>query len=220
MLNEYKIRHLNINDTEDMYSCIMRSYASMKNKEYFIHPTKEYLFEILCGKGKSYGTYLDNKLIGCASVVYADKAITPLLEYQKIYNDNSKIIQFEHGVILPEYQGNNLLEKMLKHICEELYFLGYRYIISTVHPLNFPSLVTAFKIHQRAICLSKFYNKNIRYIMIGKIKSIDKAKFTDYKYLYPDQFSEISSILEKGYVAFNFDRRMRKLVLGIENGTW
>ena len=32
MLNEYKIRHLNINDTEDMYSCIMRSYASMKNK--------------------------------------------------------------------------------------------------------------------------------------------------------------------------------------------
>ena len=150
MLNEYKIRHLNINDTEDMYSCIMRSYASMKNKEYFIHPTKEYLFEILCGKGKSYGTYLDNKLIGCASVVYADKAITPLLEYQKIYNDNSKIIQFEHGVILPEYQGNNLLEKMLKHICEELYFLGYRYIISTVHPLNFPSLVTAFKIHQRA----------------------------------------------------------------------
>lgn len=219
MLNEYKIRHLNINDTEDMYSCIMRSYASMKNKEYFIHPTKEYLFEILCGKGKSYGTYLDNKLIGCASVVYEDKAITPLLEYQKIYNDNSKIIQFEHGVILPEYQGNNLLEKMLKHICEELYFLGYRYIISTVHPLNFPSLVTAFKIHQRAICLSKFYNKNIRFIMIGKIKSIDKAKFTDYKYLYPDQFSEISSILEKGYVAFNFDRRMRKLVLGIENET-
>mgnify|MGYP000803771961 FL=1 len=55
--------------------------------------------------------------------------------------------------------------------------------------------------------------------MIGKIKSIDKAKFTDYKYLYPDQFSEISSILEKGYVAFNFDRRMRKLVLGIENET-
>ena len=57
MLNEYTIRHLNINDTDDMYSCIMRSYASMKNKEYFIHPTKEYLFEILCGKGKSYGTH-------------------------------------------------------------------------------------------------------------------------------------------------------------------
>ena len=31
------IHILNINDTEDMYSCIMRSYASMKNKEYFIH---------------------------------------------------------------------------------------------------------------------------------------------------------------------------------------
>ena len=47
---------------------------------------------------------------------------------------------------------------------------------------------------------------------VYKSQSIDKAKFTDYKYLYPDQFSEISSILEKGYVAFNFDRRMRKLV--------
>ena len=60
---------------------------------------------------------------------------------------------------------------------------------------------------------------NSEVVNLSKIKSIDKAKFTDYKYLYPDQFTEISSILEKGYVAFNFDRRMRKLVLGIENET-
>ena len=70
--------------------------------------------------------------------------------------------------------------------------------------------------------LNRVTNPKIRETAVAtraKIKSIDKAKFTDYKYLYPDQFSEISSILEKGYVAFNFDRRMRKLVLGIENET-
>lgn len=214
MQNKIQYRYLDYRDINSITRCINESYNNMKNKDYFVPPTEQYIVNILNSLGKSIGAFYNNTMVGVASFVYSNAAKTSLYEYQHLCRNKDSAIQFEHGVVSPPFQGNGILGDLLQIACSDFSKLGYQYIISSVHPLNYSSLKTAFKIKQKATNIVRIYDNNIRYILVGNLQNNASDNFIDIKHLLIYSYQEIEKLMELGYCAFDIDSHNHIIKLG------
>lgn len=213
-MNTYNLcfKQLNIQQIDAIVQCRDSLIESSFLRETFVKPDTDYLEYILLGAGIMIGVFYDNTLLGFASYVTPSKAKTDLTKF--ITKNKNNIIQFEHAIIAPKWQGNGYLYMLLQHLNKYSLEQNYNAIISTVHPSNFPSLKTAFKIHQSAINLDFYYGNELRFIMYGNILH-DKitTQSPDYLSLPYADLKGISDFLNKGYEIYDINPKMRTYLL-------
>lgn len=213
-MNEIGYRLLNNSDLKNLLKIIEITCSKTINTYFFVPPDENYLKYILDGNGMSIGAFCFGKLVAFSSFISAENAKTDLSVFQKETNRKKNIVQYEHGVVLPEYQDKKIMSNLLVQACNYWLLKKYQYIISTVHPQNIASLKSSFKINQHAICYSELYGGYPRLVMLGIIDPDYYYSYTDIYQVPYSEFLSLKSFFDLGYVLFNFDNSSKKYILG------
>lgn len=210
------IRELNLKDIEELIKCLNDAQEQLNVKSLFAAPSERYLKHIISGAGVSFGIIHNNRIIGFASFINTKEAKTSLYSFSKLNINKDSVIQYEHGVITPEFQGNRLLQYILKYAKKHFRSLGYTHLISTVHPCNLPSMITAFNIGQYAVNIKQIYNHTARYIMVGQLlkttNQFQNTTMINYKNL-----ADIKALLRKDMVVFDYNKSSESVLIGEKN---
>lgn len=167
--------------------------------------TEEFLF-ILNERGLLIGAYVEDQLIGFRALLIPEIDEEHLgLDIGLPKEELPKVIYQEISAVLPEYRGNRLQQKLADVIMKELPNLEeqFRYICSTVAPMNIPSLKDKFSQQMHIAALKEKYAGSKRYICVKDLKN-PSVRYTDYTTAKLDDLEKQQQLLEEGYVGIDF----------------
>lgn len=163
--------------------------------------TEEFLF-ILNERGLLVGAYVENRLIGFRAL------LVPEIDEEHLgydlglpEEDLPHVIYQEISVVLPDYRGNRLQQKLADVIMKELPNLegDFRYVCCTVAPLNIPSLKDKFSQGMHIGALKEKYEGMLRYILVKDLNDVS-PEYTEYTSAKIDDLEKQQELLAAGYV--------------------
>lgn len=167
--------------------------------------TEEFLF-ILNEQGLLVGAFVENELIGFRAL------LIPEIDDEHLGWDIGlppeelrKVIYQEISVVLPEYRGNRLQQKLAEVIMKELPNLKdeYRYICCTVAPMNIPSLKDKFTQSMHIAALKEKYEGLKRYILVKDLEN-PNVHYTQHVSVKLYDLVKQRQLLADGYVGIGF----------------
>lgn len=163
--------------------------------------TEEFLF-ILNERGVLIGAFVEERLIGFRALLIPDIDEEHLGYDLGLPTDElPQVIYQEISVVLPEYRGNRLQQKLAEVIMKELPKLKerFRYVCCTVAPMNIPSLKDKFSQHMHIGAFKEKYENMQRYILVKDLENPAPA-FTDYRAAKIGDLEAQNRLLDEGYV--------------------
>ncbi|HSP23305.1 MAG TPA: hypothetical protein VLQ20_13365 [Planococcus sp. (in: firmicutes)] len=167
--------------------------------------TEEFLF-ILNERGLLVGAFAGEQLIGFRALLIPEIDEEHLgYDLELPAEELPHVIYQEISVVLPEYRGNRLQQKLAEVIMEELPNLEeqFRYVCCTVAPMNIPSLKDKFSQHMHIGAFKEKYEGMQRYIMVKDLEN-PAPKYTDHKAAKIDDLETQKLLLEEGYAGIGF----------------
>ena len=172
--------------------------------------TDEFLF-ILQDHGLLVGAFVEERLIGFRALLIPEIDEEHLgLDIGLTESELSQVIYQEISVVIPEYRGNRLQQKLADVIMKELPSLKqpFRYVCCTVAPMNIPSLKDKFLQEMYISSLTEKYDGMQRYIFVKDLEHPNR-QYVDYTTAKLSDLYRQQQLLEKGYLGLGF-----KLVKG------
>lgn len=163
--------------------------------------TEEFLF-ILNERGLLVGAYAEDRLIGFRALLVPEIDAEHLgYDLGLPEEDLPHVIYQEISVVLPEYRGNRLQQKLADVIMKELPNLAghFRYVCCTVAPLNIPSLKDKFSQGMHIGALKEKYDGMLRYILVKDLQDA-APKYTGYTSAKIDDLEKQQELLADGFV--------------------
>ncbi|TWT04239.1 hypothetical protein FQV26_14970 [Planococcus sp. CPCC 101016] len=167
--------------------------------------TEEFLF-ILNERGLLVGAFVEDELIGFRAL------LIPEIDEEHLGWDIGlppeelqKVIYQEISVVLPEYRGNRLQQKLAEVIMKELPNLEeeFRYVCCTVAPMNIPSLKDKFTQQMHIAALKEKYVGLERYILVKDLENT-AVQYVDHTTVKLDDLEKQQQLLNEGYVGIGF----------------
>lgn len=167
--------------------------------------TEEFLF-ILNERGLLVGAFVEGELIGFRAL------LIPEIDEEHLGWDIGlppeelqKVIYQEISVVLPEYRGNRLQQKLAEVIMKELPNLEeeFRYVCCTVAPMNIPSLKDKFTQSMQIAALKEKYVGLERYILVKDLENLT-SHYIDHVTVKLDDLEKQQQLLSEGYVGIGF----------------
>lgn len=165
----FTIRRLRIGDLVGILAVQRQVVSEMADKS-VLQPLAEEEFQyILEGNGLMIGAFVGDALIAFRAL------LVPVMDEEHLGRDIGlegeeleKVIYQEISNVLHEYRGNKLQMTLAILIMQELNKLEaqYRYVCSTVAPLNIPSLKDKFLQGLEVAALKEKYNGMLRYVFV------------------------------------------------------
>lgn len=175
-----------------------------------LHPlsTEEFLF-ILNERGLMVGAYVEEELIGFRAL------LIPEIDEEHLGYDIGlpeeelpRVIYQEISAVLPAYRGNRLQQKLADVIMKELPKLPgkFRYVLSTVAPMNIPSLKDKFSQDMFIASLTEKYGQKKRYVCVKDLER-PSITYSEYAAAKLDDFGKQHQLFDAGYVGINFQMK-------------
>ena len=167
--------------------------------------TEEFLF-ILNERGLLVGAFAEDRLIGFRALLIPEIDGEHLgWDIGLAEEDLPKVIYQEISVVLPEYRGNRLQQKLAEVIMKELPQLDkdYRYVCCTVAPMNIPSLKDKFSQNMHIAALKEKYGTMKRYVLMKDLENSD-PRYTDIQHAKLDDLEKQQALLAEGYAGVGF----------------
>lgn len=167
--------------------------------------TEEFLF-ILNERGLLVGAFVEEELIGFRAL------LIPEIDEEHLGWDIGlppeelqKVIYQEISVVLPEYRGNRLQQKLAEVIMKELPNLEeeFRYVCCTVAPMNIPSLKDKFMQAMHIAALKEKYVGLKRYVLVKDLEN-SGVHYTNHVTVKLDDLEKQQQLLNEGYVGIGF----------------
>lgn len=184
----------------------------LKKPEFCVPLTRDEKRALLGKRGITYGVIVEEKLISYYSILIPDRNENlgidiGLKEEELCYCANLEITH-----TLSEYQGNKL-QKILGSLCiEELRKerSEFIYILGTIAPENYSSLVSTFY-HGLVIANLKIkYQNHLRYILYKNYKEDIKIDKSSIIYVLGEDLDKQKKLLKQGFVGFCVKREEEK----------
>lgn len=139
----------------------------------FYYPSSRQIFhESLNGKGLIIGCLVEGRLVGFRSIWYPHEHSENLgIDIgMKAPDQLSEVAHLERACVLPDFRGNRLQITMTRHAIElARHNKCFRYIFSTVAPMNYASMQDKFEANMVIVELKKKYESYYRYIFFQYI---------------------------------------------------
>jgi hypothetical protein len=167
--------------------------------------TEEFLF-ILNERGLLIGAFVEDRLIGFRAL------LIPEIDEEHLGRDLglpeeelSRVIYQEISVVVPDYRGNRLQQKLAEVIMKELSNLErqFRYVCCTVAPMNIPSLKDKFLQQMHIGALKEKYGGMERYILVKDLEH-PAFRYANHTSVKLDDFKRQRQLLAEGYVGIGF----------------
>ncbi len=148
---------------------LQKEIISLINEESWFYPARtDELEDIINSTGHAIGLYIDESLIGYATIIYCskDNQLSKMFDIPNKYKPLTAIL--DDVAILPQYRGKRyqllLWNYITLHFCSKIKFL-----LSSIHPDNIASLKNAFYFDMTITSQKKMYNNVPRYILLKKL---------------------------------------------------
>ncbi|MDN7246663.1 hypothetical protein QWY16_02115 [Planococcus shenhongbingii] len=167
--------------------------------------TEEFLF-ILNERGLLIGAFVEDQLIGFRALLIPEIDDEHLgLDLGLPEEELPNVIYQEISVVLPEYRGNRLQQKLAEVIMKELPNLEqqFRYVCCTVAPMNIPSLKDKFLQQMHIGALKEKYNGMDRYILVKDLEH-PTIRYENHITVKLDDLEKQRQLLDHGYVGIGF----------------
>lgn len=138
----------------------------------FLEPlaVEEFVY-ILRGNGMMAGAYVDDRLIAFRAMLDPGEDDEHLGIDAGIASDElSNVLYSEISGVDPDFRGHGLQTALGKWLMEHVESDRYRYICTTVAPLNIPSLKDKFALGLRIKALKYKYGNKLRYILFKDLQ--------------------------------------------------
>lgn len=215
--NNFLICDLTIYDKSKIKLCL-ETIISELDKELFVTPSIEYIDTIISGYGYSAGVFLENTLVGFASIVFP-KLGKHNLGYCLNFKDEDllSVVQLEHIYLYPEYRGKGLAKRLIFFLLNKINS-KYSILLSTISPNNISSLSLAFSIFLKIVGFANIYGVN-RYIMYRNLSCNSECSNQISVEIQITKLNEIVNLLNLGYVGISFDyyKNFIRFIKGVED---
>lgn len=169
---EFLITEANINDIDEIINLKQDIWNKMENKDWYIinGTNKEFLENQLRNNGLILKAVSNNKIIGFLIVKNNIEQDNQILKEINLENEFSSCIELSNAGVDYRYRENNLQTLMIE-TAEEIMINKYniKYILSTVHPDNTPSIKSLLKLDYKVACKTKLYGNKDRCILIKQL---------------------------------------------------
>ncbi len=181
--NDIMYRQATSDDAEEIHSLMLQVYNNLGDKSIYVCDDLDYVRSCLSGGG--FGVVACNKekkIVGSFIMRYpGDSADNLGRDIGLPEEELCKVVHMESAVVLPEYRGNGIQQKMLCY-AEELIDKGrYRYFMSTVSPDNPASFRSLEKNGYRHILTKEKYGGLMRRIYMKDISTAINVKDSSKK---------------------------------------
>ncbi len=167
---EFVIEKARAQDAGVIAEVIQTVYAQMEHKEWFVADAADYFIRVL-GEGKATGFKAVETQTGAVAGVLA--TYYPGEEKENMGRDIhltpeqcALAAHMDTMAVLPASRGHHLQYRMLMAAEEEVYRLGYRYLLATVHPDNHASKDTMLHAGYHEMATKEKYGGYLRNIML------------------------------------------------------
>ncbi len=144
MKDKFFIRQAIPEDVEAIYNVMVQTVEALEDKTLFVCDDLVYVKEQLEKSG--FGTVAcraDGEIVGSFLFRYPDLAEDNLgRDIDLPDNKLAQVVHMESAVVLPEYRGNHLQERMLQFGEKLIDRTKYRFLLATVSPDNPASYLT------------------------------------------------------------------------------
>ncbi len=202
----YEMKFLNESHLEEILQLQKMVSDALDNQELFVTDAREFILEQVLrpGRGKAIGIFVNNSLVAYRTVSFPGNSDWNLGRELGIAEEElDKVVHLEATAVHPEYRGNRLQVRMLKHTIDYVQQQGFFHILSTVSPYNYPSLksVISYQLAIKALSLREgVYGGKLRYLLSRDLRDIKiMAAVASVMVKNKDIVQQIK-LLEAGYV--------------------
>jgi len=186
--------------------------SQLKNPDTFAMDSREFILnEVLDkNKGRAIGVYANNRLIAFRTVSFPGKSPSNMGAELGLPEDElDHVVHLEATVVHPEYRGNRLQAKMIKHTFNIVYKLGYYHILCTVSPFNYPSLKNVMDAGLVIKALGRRegpYEGKWRFLLHRDLRFTGTKEYRSSIEVENEKLHKQQEILSKGYEGFLLSR--------------
>lgn len=174
--DEFIIRRAVAADADIIYGCMISVYNSLDDKSIFVCENIEYVRRNITEHGFAVVAETDSgRMAGAFVFEYPGQEINNLgRDIGLLESELDKVVHMDTVVVLPEYRGYGLQERMLVFAENMINKDKYRYYMATAAPCNAPSVNTFIKCGYRIVKVTEKYKGLTRAILRKDIGAVPK----------------------------------------------
>lgn len=196
-----------------------RRFKALNQEEFFITNTYEYIQTEYFQTGKTIGIINkevnQGKLIGYLSLVVPGKRETSMgYDLDFALEEIERTAHCESIVVDSEYKGHGLAKSLLAEAKKIAVQEKYHYICSSVHPENYPALISFIHSGYRIIRFKIKYNNKPRYILCLNLKGeVENQNEIESIHVEIEDTARQKELLGKSFVCGQYKRKDNKYFL-------
>ncbi|MGE5381377.1 MAG: N-acetyltransferase family protein [Methylocystaceae bacterium] len=171
---------------------------------------------LLDQRGISLGAFnSENELIGYAAACYPGKSAANLgLDSGISAADLHRVAHLEVGIVHPDFRGqgwqSSLYQELIKLTLKQG---GYRYILSTVAPDNYPALCNSLRLKLYISRILVKYGGKLRFILLRDLEETVNIDLDTVVKCQPTNIELQQYLLAKGYCGFDIERGIEQTLI-------
>ncbi|PIC62666.1 N-acetyltransferase [Sporosarcina sp. P13] len=188
---------------------LQEKVVAVLEKPEFLQPlTEEDYLYILKGNGLIAGAYVDDKLIAFRAMLDPGKDDEHLgIDAGLPTEELTSVLYSEITGVDPAFRGNGLQTILGKWLMEHVDTERYRYICTTVAPLNIPSLKDKFALGLQVAALKVKYGNKLRYILFKDLEASVQTEAKQEQRLLMSDTEKQRQVLADGWIGQRIEKR-------------
>ena len=187
----------------------------LKQPDLFVRLSEREWEEILGENGLVIGFEVDGRLWGFSGIVFPGTREDNLGRDIGLKEDEIlRVGHLETAVVHPAFRGNDLQRKMgylLIKAAQERE--GWEYLLNTVSPFNYPSILSTISMKMQIIDIAEKYEGKLRYIGFRNIRQTDQGVPKNIYWVETEDLMGQKELLAKGYRGYDIRKNAAKLQL-------
>lgn len=168
---------------------------------------EEFVF-IFRGNGMVAGAYVDERLIAFRAMLDPGEDDEHLGIDAGISNGElTSVLYSEITAVDPEYRGHGLQTTLGTWLLEHVDSDRYRYICTTVAPMNIPSLKDKFALGLHIKALKVKYGSKLRYILCEDLQQPFQAETSERQVVAMNDTEPQQQLLKDGWIGENIEQK-------------
>ncbi len=198
--------------TEDQLPEILdlqdRVIATLDQPEFLQALTVEEFLYIFHGNGMVVGAYVDNRLIAFRAMLDPGEDDEHLgIDVGVSTGELTSVLYSEITAVDPDFRGHGLQTILGKWLMEHVDHDRYRYICTTVAPMNIPSLKDKFALGLRVKALKVKYENKLRYILFRDLQEPSQARTSQRQSVAMKDTEQQQQLLEEGWIGERIEQQ-------------
>jgi hypothetical protein len=203
-----EIINLGIKDIAEILDLQTEILQDLEKQELSVPISEDELEFIMSGHGQCVGFVKDGRLLAACAILYdVDDSINMAMELGFNSSKRSQVMQLEMALVHKSTRGFKLQHKLAAILVEQAKGKqDKRYLLSTVSPINYPSVQTVTRLGLYIVKLTRMYNDWDRYVVYRDLLEPLNIDEQSAVHVAVEDFSRQQQLLSAGYVGISQER--------------